>query len=67
MTIKYIPDCLISFREPHKALYTYIKLIGGNYMFRKFNEKIQVVECLSGFRLSRLEKFNLFMIFIFNL
>ena len=36
-------------------------------MFRKFNEKIEVVECLSGFRLSRLEKFNLFMIFIFNL
>ena len=36
-------------------------------MFRKFNEKIEVVECLSGFKLSRLEKFNLFMIFIFNL
>lgn len=36
-------------------------------MFRRFNEKIEVVECLSGFRLSRLEKFNLFMIFIFNL
>ena len=67
MTIKYIPDYLISFREPHKALYTYIKLIGGIYMFRKFNEKIEVVECLSGFRLSRMEKFNLFMVFIFNL
>ena len=36
-------------------------------MFRRFNEKIEVVECLSGFRLSRLEKFNLFIIFIFNL
>ena len=36
-------------------------------MFRKFNEKIQVVECLSGFKLSRMEKFNLFMVFIFNL
>ena len=36
-------------------------------MFRRFNEKIQVVECLSGFRLSRLEKFNLFIMFIFNL
>ena len=36
-------------------------------MFRKFNEKIAVVECLSGFRLSRLEKFNLFIMFIFNL
>ena len=36
-------------------------------MFRKFNEKIEVVECLSGFRLSRMEKFNLFMVFIFNL
>ena len=67
MTIKYIPDYLISFREPHKALYTYIKLIGGIYMFRRFNEKIEVVECLSGFRLSRLEKFNLFIMFIFNL
>ena len=67
MTIKYIPDYLISFREPHKALYTYIKLIGGIYMFRRFNEKIEVVECLSGFRLSRLEKFNLFIVFIFNL
>ena len=67
MTIKYILDYLISFREPHKALYTYIKLIGGIYMFRKFNEKIEVVECLSGFRLSRMEKFNLFMVFIFNL
>ena len=67
MTIKYIPDYLISFREPHKALYTYIKLIGGIYMFRKFNEKIEVVECLSGFKLSRMEKFNLFIMFIFNL
>ena len=36
-------------------------------MLRKFNEKIEVVECLSGFRLSRMEKFNLFMVFIFNL
>ena len=67
MTIKYIPDYLISFREPHKALYTYIKLIGGIYMFKKFNEKIEVVECLSGFRLSRLEKFNLFIMFILDL
>ena len=36
-------------------------------MLRKFNEKIEVVECLSGFKLSRMEKFNLFMVFIFNL
>ena len=36
-------------------------------MFGRFNEKIEVVECLSGFRLSRLEKFNLFIMFIFNL
>ena len=36
-------------------------------MLKKFNERIEVVECLSGFRLSRLEKFNLFIIFIFNL
>lgn len=36
-------------------------------MFRRFNEKVEVVECLSGFKLSRLEKFNLFMIFVFNL
>ena len=36
-------------------------------MFRRFDEKIEVVECLSGFRLSRLEKFNLFIMFIFNL
>ena len=36
-------------------------------MFRKFNEKIEVVECLSGFRLSRLEKFNLFIIFVLDL
>ena len=67
MTIKYIADYLISFREPHKALYTYIKLIGGIYMFRKFNEKIEVVECLSGFKLNKKKKFNLFMVFIFNL
>ena len=36
-------------------------------MLKRFNEKIQVVECLSGFRLSRLEKFNLFIMCIFNL
>ena len=36
-------------------------------MLKKFNERIEMVECLSGFRLSRLEKFNLFMIFVFNL
>ena len=36
-------------------------------MFKRFDEKIEVVECLSGFRLSRLEKFNLFIMFIFNL
>ena len=36
-------------------------------MLRKFNEKIEVVECLSGFRLSRKEKFNLFIMFVFNL
>ena len=36
-------------------------------MLRRFNEKIEVVECLSGFRLSKLEKFNLFIVFIFNL
>ena len=36
-------------------------------MFKRFNEKIEIVECLSGFRLSRLEKFNLFIMFIFNL
>lgn len=36
-------------------------------MLRKFNEKVEVVECLSGFKLSKLEKFNLFIIFIFNL
>ena len=36
-------------------------------MLKKFNEKIAVVECLSGFKLSRMEKFNLFIIFIFNL
>lgn len=36
-------------------------------MLKKFNEKIEVVECLSGFRLSRMEKFNLFIMFILNL
>ena len=36
-------------------------------MLRKFNEKIQVVECLSGFKLSRLEKFNLFIMFVLDL
>ena len=36
-------------------------------MLKKFNEQIEVVECLSGFRLSRLEKFNLFIMFILNL
>ena len=36
-------------------------------MFRKFNEKIEVVECLSGFRLSKVEKFNLFIMFILKL
>ena len=36
-------------------------------MLKKFNERIEMVECLSGFRLSRLEKFNLFIMFIFNL
>ena len=36
-------------------------------MLKKFHEKIEVVECLSGFRLSRLEKFNLFIIFILDL
>ena len=36
-------------------------------MFRRFNEKIAVVECLSGFKLSKLEKFNLFIMFVFNL
>ena len=36
-------------------------------MFRRFNEKIEVVECLSGFKLNRMEKFNLFIMFIFNL
>ena len=36
-------------------------------MLKKFTEKIDMIECLSGFRLSRLEKFNLFMMFIFNL
>ena len=36
-------------------------------MFKKFNERIEMVECLSGFRLSRLEKFNLFIMFILSL
>lgn len=36
-------------------------------MLRRFNEKIKVVECLSGFKLNRMEKFNLFIMFIFNL
>ena len=36
-------------------------------MLKKFNERIEVAECLSGFKLSRLEKFNLFIMFIFNL
>ena len=36
-------------------------------MLKKFNERIEMVECLSGFRLSRMEKFNLFIMFIFNL
>ena len=36
-------------------------------MIKRFNEKVEVVECLSGFKLSRLEKFNLFIMFVFNL
>ena len=36
-------------------------------MLRKFNEKIEVLECLSGFKLNRIEKLNLFIMFIFNL
>ena len=36
-------------------------------MLKKFHEKIEVVECLIGFRLSRLEKFNLFIMFILDL
>ena len=36
-------------------------------MLKKFNERIEVVECLSGFRLSRLEKFNLFIMFVLDL
>lgn len=36
-------------------------------MLRKFNEKVEVVECLSGFKLSRLEKFNLFIMFVLKL
>lgn len=36
-------------------------------MLRKFNEKVEVVECLSGFRLNKVEKFNLFIMFILKL
>ena len=36
-------------------------------MLKKFNEKIAVVECLSGFRLSSIEKLNLFVMFILKL
>ena len=36
-------------------------------MLKKFHEKIEVVDCLSGFRLSRLEKFNLFIMFVLDL
>ena len=36
-------------------------------MLKKFHEKIEVVECLSGFKLSRLEKFNLFIMFVLDL
>ena len=36
-------------------------------MLKKFNERIEMVECLSGFRLSKVEKFNLFIMFILNL
>ena len=36
-------------------------------MLKKFNEKIEVLECLSGFRLSKVEKFNLFIVFILKL
>ena len=53
-------------RATQGSIYIYY-LIGGMYMLKKFNEKIAVVECLSGFRLSRLEKFNLFIMFILKL
>ena len=36
-------------------------------MFKKFTEKIDMIECLSGFRLSSIEKFNLFIMFILKL
>ena len=36
-------------------------------MLKKFNERIEMVECLSGFRLSKVEKFNLFIMFILKL
>lgn len=36
-------------------------------MLKKFNERIEMVECLSGFRLSKVEKFNLFIMFILDL
>ena len=36
-------------------------------MLKKFNERIEMVECLSGFRLSKVEKCNLFIMFILNL
>lgn len=36
-------------------------------MLKEFNERIEVVEYLSGFKLNRIEKFNLFILFIFNL
>lgn len=36
-------------------------------MLKRFNERIEMVECLSGFRLSKVEKFNLFIMFILKL
>lgn len=33
-------------------------------MFKSFTEKIEIIECLSGFKLSRLEKFNLFIMYL---
>ena len=36
-------------------------------MLKKFDERIEMVECLSGFRLNKVEKFNLFIMFILNL
>ena len=36
-------------------------------MLKKFNERIEMVECLSGFRLNKVEKFNLFIMFILKL